>query len=430
MNGGAALLSNPRMSATIGTTGSREVRDRLDILFGRQMAVTPLCKFKRVIVVAMVALCGVAGCTTLPKTVGSLDNQTALLDGRALFGDTVRLSEVEDVDILDTSESMADFVDRYTGDTRIPVVKFRRLFNALIEEGYFRASYLANTTGTARQTFETRGGNCLSYTNLFIALARQAGLDARYQIVEVPPSWDADSGYLIRYTHINALMKGFTFDTTYGANFSVDFNDVLPDPEYPRHEVSDAEATALFYANRSISLLRAGEIRPAFAHLKRAILLSPENSDFWINLGALYSKQEHYQEAIQAYEIALHHEPSSRGAMSGLSRAHHVLGNQELAELYEAAVSAYREKNPYFHFAVAQAEYENAHYDKALDAINAAIDLKYRSGRFHFLKGLTEHKLGETEAAQQSFKRAARFGNYRDLKQRYVSGVANASPLG
>ena len=62
------------------------------------MAVRPLCELKRVIVVAMVALWGVVGCTTLPETTGSLDNQTVLLDGRALFGDTVRLTEAEDVE--------------------------------------------------------------------------------------------------------------------------------------------------------------------------------------------------------------------------------------------------------------------------------------------------------------------------------------------
>ncbi len=367
-----------------------------------------------------------SGCATVPEDPRVDPGYQALLSGEQIFGEPVRVDEVPSVDLLGVSDEMRTFIADELGTVRVPAVKFRRMFRGLTREGYFEANYIADSTRTAAETFHHKSGNCLSYTSMFIALAREAGLDARFQIVQVPPNWDADSGYLIRYTHVNVVLRGFIYDARTGREFSVDFNDVLPDPDYPRHAISDEQATALFYANRSVFQMRTGEMREAFANLKKAIDISPDNPDLWINLGAFYAKHEAYEQALTAYEVALRLDPGNRGAISGLGRTHEMLGNQEEADEYNDRVRRYRQRNPYYHFAIAQTEYERARYAAALDAINTAIDLKYRNGRFHFLKGLTQYKLGDLESAQTSFQRADRFGNYRDLKQRYVSGFAQA----
>ncbi len=367
-----------------------------------------------------------SGCTVQQMDPQSDPDTVALLSGESVFGEPVSASEMPDVDLLGVSEEMQEFVDGEIGNARIPTVKFKRMFRGLTREGYFRESYIADSTRTATETFQRKSGNCLSYTSMFIALAREAGLDARFQLVNVPPSWDADSGYLIRYTHVNVLLRGFAYDTAYGSDFSVDFNDVLPDADYPRREISDQDAASLFYANRSVQYLRSGDMRLAFVYLKKAIETSPRNADHWINLGAFYSKQDSLENALSAYEVALSLDPGHRGAISGLGRTNLQLGNLEEAEYYNDQVTRYRERNPYFHFALAQAEYEQGQYRTALESINTAIDLKYRSGRFHFLKGLTQYKLGDLESAQTSFDRASRYGNYRDLKRRYVNGLAQA----
>ena len=173
--------------------------------------------------------------------------------------------------------------------------------------------------------------------------------------------------------------------------------------------------------------MRIGNYRRAFAYLKKALELTPQNIDLWINLAALYSKQMDQASAREAYEVALQIKPTSKGAMSGLARSHEILGNTELAEQYANKVRRYRERNPFYHFAIAQAEYDGDQFDRALDSINTAISLKRNNARFHFMKGLTLQQLGDTEAAQKSFSRARRYGRYDDLVKRYggqlTSGV-------
>lgn len=368
------------------------------------------------------------GCTTTVQDPRFEPEYQELLDGASVFDEPVSADEVPAVDMLAVSEEMRAFIAAEVGNVRVPTVKFRRMFRGLSRDGYFTANYIADSTRTAAETFHHKSGNCLSYTSMFVALAREAGLDARFQLVRVPPNWDADSGFLIRYTHVNLVLKGFAYDSRNGEEFSVDFNDVLPEPDYPRHEISDEQATSLFYANRSVFHMRAGEMREAFAYLKKAIDIAPDNPDLWINLGAFYAKQDAHAQALSSYQVALSLDPDNRGAISGLGRTHEMLGNEAEARYYKDQVRRYRQRNPYYHFAIAQTEFERARYGAALEAINTAIDLKYRNGRFHFLKGLTEYKLGDMESAQASFRRADRFGNYRDLKQRYVNGVAQAEP--
>jgi Flp pilus assembly protein TadD len=368
------------------------------------------------------------GCAANRILKPDVDYDASLVTGERLFGTEVSLDEVPDADLLSVSDTMSTFVAEHVGGNRLAITRFKRLLGALGNEGYFNAIYDPAKTQNAAETFDSKSGNCLSYTTMFIALSRVSGLEASYQVVDVPPTWDADSGFLIRYTHINALLRNVQVDRTAGTtDVTIDFNTVQPDPQYERHLVSDDYAAALFYANRSVDHVRRDELRSAFAYLRKAISLAPYNPDLWVNLGAIYAKSDDFLSAVEAYEVALTVDPGDKGAISGLARAWGNHGDAERAEVYAARVKRYRERNPFFHFAVAQAEYEGENYDRALEAINTAIDLRRREGEFHFLKGLTLYKLGDLAGARQSFSKAERYGRYRDLKLRYLGEYAGVS---
>ena len=208
------------------------------------MAVAPL----------LVAAFLTTACVGVPAAPVADEESARLLSGELAFGEAVSAREIPDVDLLTPSAEMQRFIESEVGSAGAPLVKFRRMFRGLTKEGYFNTSYIADSTRTAAETFQHKSGNCLSYTSMFISLARESGMNAGFQVVSVPPSWDADSGYLIRYTHVNVILKGFAygnnrgtdFSVDRGSEFSVDFNDVLPDPEYSRREISDVDATSLY----------------------------------------------------------------------------------------------------------------------------------------------------------------------------------------
>ncbi|MEQ8859200.1 MAG: tetratricopeptide repeat protein [Pseudomonadales bacterium] len=361
------------------------------------------------------------------KLQGDLLFEPSLISGERLFGEPLAVEELPRYDILEPSANMRKYVAATVGDIRSSSRRFRELFRNLSQDGYFKAVYSADTTLTAADAFQSRGGNCLSYTNMFLALAREAGLTAEYQIVDVPPSWDADSGFLIRYTHINVLVRGVSLDYRPGDSIVIDFNDVHPDPDYPQQVVSDAYAESLFYANQSVNLLRVQQYRESFAFLRRALEIAPENVDLWINLGAFYATREDFQSSIDAYDVALQIDPRNKAAFAGLARSYANAGDFEQAAFYEDKVRRYRERNPYYHYALAQAAFADDDFERSLGYIQAAIGLRFRTPRFHLFKGLVEQRLGRPEAAEESFRRAQRYGIDRRVKLdmlRSMSGVA------
>ena len=293
------------------------------------------CTVTRRIAVAvlwLLMLGGCAGLTSKDSLPPAFD--PSLVSGERLFGAPLSDDETPLVGVLDVDADMRDFVAASIRPNTLATTRFHDLLQGMADQGLTGPDYDADRTLTAAETFCTRAANCLSYTNLFVALARQAGLDADYQVVDVPPEWDAQSGFLIRYTHINVLVRNVRLAEYYRNQVTVDFYEVHPAPYYRRRVVSDAYAESLYYANHAVALIRADDPRGAFAYLRRAIDMAPENEDLWINLGAVYAMQGEYDSSVEAYEVALQIDSDSRAAMSGLARSHGKAGRPELAEFY------------------------------------------------------------------------------------------------
>ncbi len=366
------------------------------------------------------------GCAVGLHAGDHLTYDPALLTGERVFGEEVPPQPPLPTPMSAPSDAMRTYVQDVVSDTRLSSARFQQLYDRLVQDGYFKAVYSANSTLTAAEAFEVRGGNCLSYTNMFVALARAAGLDAHYQVVEVPPAWDADAGFLIRYTHINVLIRHIRMPHGDSGDLVVDFNSVLPDPVYPHRQVSDAYAESLYYANKAVALMRSDRPRKAFAHLRRAIAVDPDNADLWINLGAFYATQRAFEASLESYRVALQLDPHSRAALSGIARSYANAGDQKMAALYEEKVRHYRERNPYYHYALAQAAFASADYRRSLDDIDAAIALKRHVPRFHLLKGLIQLHLGLSDEAAKSMSRARQYGLHPSVKSDLLRALAGS----
>ena len=108
-----------------------------------------------------------------------------LLDASPILGGAAA-PDIVRADILAVTPEMSAFIDQYVEPGQYASYKLKRLLYALLGEGEFELVY-DDSTRTAASTFENRRGNCISFTNMFIAMARDLGLEARYQEVEIPP---------------------------------------------------------------------------------------------------------------------------------------------------------------------------------------------------------------------------------------------------
>lgn len=321
-------------------------------------------------------------------------------------------------EVLSLDEEMRAFVEPLKA-LRDPRQKMQDLILGLEERGMFSLDY-AEVTRTARGTFHDRQGNCLSFTMLFVTLARAAGLSATYQSVDVPPSWTYE-GQVVIANHVNTSVR-----TAGNEETIVDFNVGPYEGGHPRHRLSDAHALGLFYTNLGAEAMLREDYAAALAYLREAADIESDIPAIWVNLGVLYSRHGLYEHAEAAYLRALESDDEEQSALANLALVYQALGESELAAEYRERVQSYRERNPYYHYTRAARAYEQQQFDSALSSLRKALRLKRTEHVFYSLRGEIEAALGKERRAARSFERAR---EYADAEaQRARSRVAFQAP--
>jgi tetratricopeptide (TPR) repeat protein len=367
------------------------------------------------IAVLLAVLCAASGCAGTAPLRPSL-SEGELLSGGAFFGSPIPPPSVAEHDALALDEEMRAFVAEQTRGIRSAETRLRRLLSGMQERGLFSLDYTPDITRTARETFHQRQGNCLSFTMLFVALAREAGLDVSYQMVDVPPVWSSGSDVVILSSHINVLVE-----TLPGRSFVVDFNTTDFRGNYDRRVVSDRYAMALFYGNLGAEAFLERDYEASFGFFRAAIETYPDVAGPWVNLGLLYARLGAYQHAEASYRHALSADRHNRSAMTNLANLYAITGKEELAEHYHRRVRHYQERNPYYHYSLARRAYEEQRADDALKFLRTALRLKRDEHQFHYLRALVYDDLGQRQNARQSLVQARDHAPFPDIRATYTS---------
>lgn len=289
--------------------------------------------------------------------------------------------------------------------------KLVALLAGMEQRGLFSLDY-DEITRTARATFHGRQGNCLSFTMLFVGLARAAGLTATYQSVIVPPTWVND-GQVVIANHVNSVVRTGVNESTV-----VDFNIREYEAQQKKRQVDDDFALALFYTNLGAEALLRDDYAASLAYLRAAAGVYPEMAALWVNLGVLYGRHGLLQQAEAAYLYALDVDATQQSALANLAFIYAQLDEPELAAEYQRRVQDYRQRNPYYHFSLATLAYEQDRLPDALAALRKALRLKHDEPEFHSLRGHVQEAMGRVGDATQSFGRAREYAEAEQARTR------------
>ena len=324
---------------------------------------------------------------------------------------------VDEEAVLAVSAEMQDFLSAHVARTADRATRLRRLARAIVGKGTFGLEY-EETTRTASETFRTRRGNCLSFSTMFVAMARHVGLSADYQEVDVPPDWSFKDDAFVLNRHVNVLV-----DLGKEGEHVVDFNMDDFRTTYDRRAISDARALAHFYNNMAVERMQAGDTASALISFRRATVHDPRFSPAWTNLGILYLRKGHPDYAEAAYRQALKADGGDLVAMSNLANLYERRGDEERAALYRNRVADHRQRNPYYRFQRAREAFDAQGYDTAIRHLDYAIRRKKNEDRFYFLLGLCYLKKGDQPAARRWMSRAEEVSATDALKRRYSSKI-------
>lgn len=337
-----------------------------------------------------------------------------LLSG-GLFGATADPStSIESGAVLALSDEMRAFLKHNVNPGGTDIFKLQQLVDAIMGKKTFKLEYDENTR-TAAETFRLRKGNCLSFTTLFVSLARGAGLKADFQEVDIPPDWSTRNDVFVLNRHVNVNVY-LGASGTRAVDFDVgDFKST-----YKVETISDKRAVAHFFNNMGVERMQAGEIVDAFAFFRRAILET--NGDFspaWTNLGLLYRKGGHDEYAEAAYRYALKADRADVVAMSNLVRLHDMRGESEEAQKYKKKVDQHRMRNPHLRFSLAREAFEDRDYDLAIDHLKHALRRAKGESEYCFLLGLSYLMNGDLEKARRWTDKATKLAETDEERDRY-----------
>jgi Flp pilus assembly protein TadD len=362
------------------------------------------------------AITVLSSCAVTPEnksSLGTIDVSSSMVLETSPLADGAEHLDLSNLDMLEMTPEMIEFITSYMDGARNRYAKMQRLVYAIIGDGNFELVY-DDKTRTAQETFRDARGNCLSFTNLFIAMARYLEIHAEYQEVDIPPDWSIVGESFFFSQHVNVLV-----DLGVGLQRVVDFNMYDFQEKYDRRTISDARARAHYFSNIGVGHMMNGETTLAYANFRQAILEDRAFSPAWINMGILHRREKYPNYSEAAYKRALEIYQFSLIAMSNLANLYDEEGKTELAEKYLARVQSHRMKNPYYRYQIANSAFIDGDYKTAIKDLTYAIGKREDEDRFYFLLSLSYLMSGEKEKAQRWMKKAEEVAEESENQQKY-----------
>jgi len=317
-------------------------------------------------------------------------------------------------DLLAMDDAMRNFVATYAG-TRNNSQRQRllNLHQAVKSPAILDLQYDPFAEGGANETFHRGTANCLSYANLFVALAREAGLDAKYQWLEVRPQWSRMGERVAVRLHVNVVVK-----TRQGDTFMVDIDPLSSNDITGARVLNDRQAEALYHSNIAMGALAEEQLDTAWIQTIRALQLSPDTGHLWVNLGAIYRVAGQYDDAERSYFRALQLNHYDHSATNNLVVLYEHQGREEEYAYWSERSRRYRDKNPYYHSWLGDLAAGDDDWPVALEHYQRAVELMPQDSRLLYGLGIIHHQLGDfDEATRQITLAIERASLARDIDE-------------
>ncbi|HVT16457.1 MAG TPA: tetratricopeptide repeat protein [Thermoanaerobaculia bacterium] len=261
--------------------------------------------------------------------------------------------------------------------------------------------YAQFPTRSATAAFRERKGNCLSFVNLFVGLAREEeGLNPFYVEVTDYQRWNHQKGLVISAGHIVA---GMYLD---GELKTYDFLPYRPKEYKQFHPIDDLGAVAHYYNNLGAEALISGDLAAARKLLTLATEVAPRFDKGFNNLGVCLARGGELDHALEIYRRGLEIDPGNLMILTNMARAYQELGRvREAAELL-ARIEGANTTNPYFYVYQGEMALARGETAKALDYMVRALRLDTETPEVHLGLVKVYLALGDREKARHFLDRA------------------------
>jgi Flp pilus assembly protein TadD len=261
-------------------------------------------------------------------------------------------------------------------------------------------NYRDDATHSAAQAYATREVNCLTFTLLFLALARESGLNAQAQAVEQTLSWHQQDSTVFRANHVNARVRIGKSEVV------VDIRGNSVSMRHPPAPISDQRLLAHYYNNLAMQRMARGELDTAQRHMATALSLAPEYAPHWSNAGVLRRRTGDEATAERDYLRALALDGDNALALMNLAALAQRRGDVQGEQAYREQLESIQRGDPFYQFLLGARLQAAGDLPAAVDQFRRAIRLHRGEHRFHAALADAYQQLGQTRLARESLRRA------------------------
>ena len=353
----------------------------------------------------MAAVLLAAGCAT-PASLLDTDRLSRDLAARGVDPERVVVP-------FELSDEMRQWAQEMATRAVLPDDKLRALRDALLDPEQMKIEYAWGYTGTATEVFEKRRANCLSFTNLFLGMARELGVPAFFLAVDRVETYRKAGDLVVVSDHV-AVAYGDTRTDLLVFDFSPYQNEgyraVRP--------ISDLTAIAMFYSNRGAEMLQEGRIDDAVSWLETAVTIDPELAPAWVNLGVVLRRAGDLEGAEDAYKHALEIDPRSYSAYQNLAALLQLQERHQEAEGFLEVLQKTPTRNPYSYLSLGDLSLRSGRLEEARRFYRRAVNLSGDDAEIFAALGQLALAQGDLRTARRMLRKARKIDGENPRAQR------------
>lgn len=266
--------------------------------------------------------------------------------------------------------------------------------------------YRVQPTRSVAQTYAAGEGNCLAFTLAFIALARQAGLDAYPREVRVREQWRRMGTSVLSIGHVNVGVD------TPQREAIVDFEPDLMEAQrlaqpYRGRRISDERALAHFYNNRAAELVVSGRLVAAERWVEQALELDESFTPAWITHGIIARRTGRLDVAEASFLAALERDERSANALFNLVGLKRMMGDRDGMIRYGRRLEGLDPDDPYLLWELGRLQRDLGEPELARVSLERAVRLAEGADPM-LVSGLVEvlFELGAYDEARRQLARS------------------------
>lgn len=321
---------------------------------------------------------------------------------------------VPEIDPLAVTPEMEAFLETHITDVMRRDIRLRKLQEAIFDpDGGLGITYGTHETYTAAETFEKATGNCLSFTLLFVSMARHLGFEAHFVEVDEVTGWSQRGQVSFNHWHMYAEV---VFDNS---RLQVDF---LPwsDRRYrTKRRIEEPRVRAHYYNNVGAQKFsRAGSQHEALAYFEKALELDATFIPARINLAVAQRRRGLYDAAEANLMAVLDLDRRNPQAASGLATLYGAMGRDADAKTWRSRRQRFLERNPFHHYRLGLAALQQDDPASARKHFKRAIVRQVDEAIFHEQLAMANLRLGDRRQARANLRQALEHADEPARRQR------------